>query len=308
MPSPTTDTLLVSKPRFEGIAMSDPNAKMSEYAASFVDALPGLRDASIAKVTFAFSGYGDQGQMDSCECEDADGKDIAWPDGMGLREAGEKFFDECAGGSAWSYISNNEGGAASITLDVAEGSLSVRVLLASIEEGDDQEFSLNFASGDIDPEYAKDFGKDKQERTVAMFDQLETMGAISVAVQFSGAGDSGAIDCVDVLMPEGETFDGAQPVSFASEEWEPGPERMSKVRATREHAIGGVIEDVATLIIGQSYIDWWNNTGGFAKLSLDVSARTAKGRVVGYFENMEPFEDWTLSLADGEPEAEAPSP
>lgn len=111
------------------------------------------------------------------------------------------------------------------------------------------------------------------EEQIRLLTQLRVLGVVKVEAEFSGSGDSGAIDSVqffginDVLLPNsvGETI-----VSFLKETDEHNGTAWKKVSKRVNQKLSDVITDLCYQALSETGLDWYNNEGGQGTFVMDL--------------------------------------
>lgn len=113
--------------------------------------------------------------------------------------------------------------------------------------------------------------KDKKALLMTL---LKVMGGNRVVVGFSGGGDSGSVESVELL----DHNDRNIPLDNAEFEWE--VETSTPNEATGEwvakfevkpYAVAEILKDACEAALENANLDWYNNDGGQGSLEIDLS-------------------------------------
>lgn len=123
-------------------------------------------------------------------------------------------------------------------------------------------------------EYWRDASFNNRKRL--FFTLLKVLGGSKAVVAFDGSGDSGSIDCVDLLNREGERID----LTGAKFEW---PTRTSNFDPTTNKWVNGsevqemdvddILKEICENALDDQGVDWYNNEGGYGELTIDLTTQ-----------------------------------
>lgn len=101
---------------------------------------------------------------------------------------------------------------------------------------------------------------------------LKVMGGYKVEVSFSGGGDSGSIDDVNLLDSNGESID----LQGAEFEWQretsfhDGNEWRKSMK-TEVMPVFEILRGITEDALNETDLDWYNNEGGQGQLTIDLA-------------------------------------
>lgn len=110
-----------------------------------------------------------------------------------------------------------------------------------------------------------------------VLEALKTLEATEVEVSYSGSGDSGAIDGVEVKRGGVALSDlpNIKYISFTSQ-WSDVESNWVKGCALREVSLTEALDNFTCDWLDANGIDWYNNDGGAGTLEIDVSNENFK--------------------------------
>lgn len=108
------------------------------------------------------------------------------------------------------------------------------------------------------------------ENQSAIFDALASVGIVTVLVNFDGYGDSGQIESVTAIGPDGEMVLPEIGISYAS----PGDITEDDPVNRKQISLAEAIETLCYDLLRSTHAGWENNDGAFGDFAFDVPTRT----------------------------------
>jgi hypothetical protein len=112
------------------------------------------------------------------------------------------------------------------------------------------------------------------EHRALLLSTLKLLGAKTVTVVFSGGGDSGAIDSVDVLNAQGQPID----ISNQGLEWVDVRTNFDSTNSQwvnyiepKTMELEEILKRLTESALEEQGLDWYNNDGGQGQLTIDFS-------------------------------------
>lgn len=122
----------------------------------------------------------------------------------------------------------------------------------------------------------KEVLRPNSERKQLFFTLLKVMGGSKAVVTFDGSGDSGSIDCVDLLNRNDERIDlrGAKfEWPTKSSELDPLKKEWVTTYTLEEMDVEEILKQMCEDALEEEGIDWYNNEGGYGELTIDLTTQ-----------------------------------
>ena len=244
--------------------MSDEHTLLdATHAAQFAPLLSRLRAASVVSAELYFYGQGDEGALDGVTFLDERGDPLCVSEDIpeelfsSVEEVGVEVFDAL---DAWSVISDNDGGDASLVLNAATGELSVEVRCRERDASKPTGVTFDLSGADV---------SDADAHRAAVLDVLADLGAVRMTAYFAGQGDEGQVDECAVEREDG-TFIGLDEPTTLTE----ATAETLGLNADEPPTLRDLLDTLNDDLVYLPNVDWVNNDGGFGTVTVDVVKRT----------------------------------
>lgn len=137
-----------------------------------------------------------------------------------------------------------------------------------------------------------------KEEAVALTTQLKMLGIAKVQLAFSGSGDSGEIEYVDLLSANQEQIE--MPNDMVA--WTKQVYGEQKAE-TKQVKLRDALEDIGYRVLDETGMDWYNNDGGQGNVFLNVGSDEVFGVNVDMEINITQTEDHEFVYDPNEDEA-----
>ncbi|QMW24672.1 hypothetical protein H3309_12920 [Sandaracinobacteroides saxicola] len=105
---------------------------------------------------------------------------------------------------------------------------------------------------------------------MTIFDALITAGIVSLVVNFDGYGDSGQIESITAMGPDGEMALPEISIAYASPARADADDPVDR----QPMPLAKAVETLCYDLLRQTHAGWENNDGAFGDFTFDVAART----------------------------------
>ena len=220
-----------------------------------------LCERQFLSAKFFFSGSWGTGALDDMEWNWRNGEEPETGVSASLRAAVQGIV--MGNAEVWAVVADNVGGSACLTM-LRDGTVSLQVwedVRTTRHEGSLQKNIL-----DGPGEAARTFNVDEKE-IHAVLAMLAKAGVARASARFSGSGDNGQLDEVEVADAEGRR----------APKW-------NTRKIARAHPDGQRLYAFFDQMTEATGIDWWNNIGGDGEIVLDVTEPALSMKVMQYGE------------------------
>ena len=139
---------------------------------------------------------------------------------------------------------------------------------------------------------------DSKDEAVALTTQLKMLGVHKVQIAFSGAGDSGEIEYIDLFDANEEQV--AMPTDMIA--WTKQVYGEQKPE-TKQVKLRDALEDIGYRVLDETGMDWYNNEGGQGYVYLNVDSGVVFNVNVDMEINITQTEDHEFEYDPNEDEA-----
>jgi hypothetical protein len=113
-----------------------------------------------------------------------------------------------------------------------------------------------------------------KERQQTLMTLLKMLGGDKVEVSFSGGGDSGEVNSVELIDPKGGyiVLDNAELEWEAeSSDFDAEANKWVKVTKVELRPLAQILTDITYAALDTTSLDWYNNDGGQGTLTIDLT-------------------------------------
>ena len=115
---------------------------------------------------------------------------------------------------------------------------------------------------------------DSKDEAVALTTQLKMLGVAKVVISFTGSGDSGEIEYIELLNANEDII--PMPVDMVAWTKQVYGEQKAEQKQVK---LRDALEDIGYRVLDETGMDWYNNDGGQGVVFLDVDGAVFGVRV-----------------------------